>query len=191
MKPSGLVSRLLSIVRNETESIKLRIHLAHTLSNLLPHFCFNRVRTALYRSIGVSIGNGTLVLGTMELSGMGAVWSKLRIGSDCQITGPCYFDLNAPVTLGNDIAVGHHAVFVTTNHRMGPSRHRAGEFMCSPIKVEDGAWIGARATILPGVTIGYGAVVAAGAVVTGDVPPNTIVGGVPAKCIREIHDAEP
>lgn len=58
----------------------------------------------------------------------------------------------------------------------------------SPIVIESNVWIGAGATILPGVTIGENSVVAAGAVVTKDVPPNTIVGGVPAKFIKNVND---
>ncbi len=65
-------------------------------------------------------------------------------------------------------------------------RRRAGRSIAAPVVIEPGSWIGARATILGGVTIGEGAVVAAGAVVTRSVPPDTLVGGVPATVIREL-----
>lgn len=188
--PSGSEgSRLIQVVHSETHSIKVRIHLVHILANLLPHFCFNRVRTLLYRFVGVKIGNGTLILGTVEMSGMGAVWQKLTMGSMCQITGPAYFDLNDRITIGDDVSVGHHCVLITTNHRVGPSRHRCGEFNCAPIIIENGAWLGACVTVLPGVTIGRGAIIAAGSVVTKSVAANVIVGGVPAKPIKELSDS--
>jgi maltose O-acetyltransferase len=63
---------------------------------------------------------------------------------------------------------------------------RAGDLKAEPVTIGDGAWIGARATILPGVTIGGGAVVAAGSVVTRDLPANVLAGGVPARVIREL-----
>jgi acetyltransferase-like isoleucine patch superfamily enzyme len=60
-----------------------------------------------------------------------------------------------------------------------------------PIRIEDGVWIGSRVTVLPGVTIGAGAVIAAGAVVNRDVPPDTLVGGVPARVLRHLDEPSP
>ena len=70
---------------------------------------------------------------------------------------------------------------------MGDPECRAGAHLARPIRIESGAWIGARSTILPGVTVGHGAVVAAGAVVTRDVEPNTLVAGVPARVLRSLE----
>ncbi|NER49778.1 MAG: hypothetical protein F6J92_24415 [Symploca sp. SIO1A3] len=78
--------------------------------------------------------------------------------------------------------------FITTEHKIQDSARRAGPVYGRPILVEDGAWIAANSTILPGITIGKGAIIAAGAMVTKDVPSNVLVGGVPAKMIKGLDE---
>lgn len=73
---------------------------------------------------------------------------------------------------------------------MGSSERRAGAGWAKPIHIEDGCWIGARVTVLGGVRIGRGSVVAAGAVVTRDVPENCLVGGVPARLLRQLESSD-
>jgi len=87
------------------------------------------------------------------------------------------------------VSIGHHVVLVTAAHDLGPSGGRAGPGRALGIVIEDGCWIGARTTILPGVRIGTGSVVAAGSLVAADVPPNKLVGGVPARMIKSLPDA--
>ena len=99
-----------------------------------------------------------------------------------------YFDVSADIELGNDVAVGQQVLILTQTHRLGPSERRADVLTSAPVTIGDGCWIGARAVILPGVTIGPGAVVAAGAVVREDVPPDVLVAGVPARPVRELGD---
>jgi acetyltransferase-like isoleucine patch superfamily enzyme len=88
------------------------------------------------------------------------------------------------ITLEDDVLIGPKVNLVTENHPLDPVNRRA--LICKPMVVKRNAWIGAAATILPGVTIGENAVVAAGAVVSQDVPANTVVTGVPAKVIKTI-----
>ena len=140
----------------------------------------------MYRMAGFRIGRGTMVLGHLECSGQGRIWEKLVVGERCQLTSPLYLDLMDRVTIGDDVAVAHHVKLITTNHQIGPAHHRCGAMQCTPIVIENGVWIGAAAIILPGVTVGAGSVVAAGAVVTKAVEPNTLVGGVPARLIRQL-----
>ena len=180
--------KLAAILANETEGLHPRLRLLTLPAALLPHFTFNRVRTALYRLAGLTIGRGSLILGRIELAGPGDVAGRFTLGRDSYITAPLYADCSAPITIGDQVYIGHHAVFITTNHEIGSPHQRCGVWRCAPITIESGAWIGARATILPGVTIGAGSVVAAGAVVTKTVPPNTLVGGVPAKPIRSLPE---
>ena len=92
------------------------------------------------------------------------------------------------MTIGDHVYFGHDVAVLTAIHKLG-DRWRPSWALHSPnrSRSEAGSWIGARAVILGGVTIGEGAVVAAGAVVTRSVPPNTLVGGVPAVVIRELE----
>ena len=88
------------------------------------------------------------------------------------------------ITIEDDVLIGPKVNLITENHPLDPGDRKA--LLTKPIIIKRNAWIGAGATILPGVTIGENSVVAAGAVVSRDVLPNVVVGGVPAKIIRSI-----
>lgn len=178
--------RLQHSAPGDVDRLRPAIRLALGLSNLLPQFCFNRVRTAFWRAANISIGEGSLIMGDMIVSGAGDWASLLSIGDHTYVTGPLRINLGGEVRIGSGVNIGHDCVFLTVDHEVGPPERRAGLSMHGPIKIGDGVWIASRVTILPGVTIGAGAVVAAGSVVTSDVPPNTMVGGVPAKVFRKL-----
>ena len=180
------MSKLITVLREETSGFQFRLRVLNFILALLPRFAFNRLRTRLYRVFGWNIGARTIIMGTMEPAGGGALQKRLHIGEDCQITSPLYLDLNADIFVGDRVAIGHHTHLITTDHETDNPDRRCGETRCSPIRLEDGCWIGARATILAGVTVSRGSVVAAGALVTSDVPPNVIVGGVPAKILKRL-----
>ena len=109
---------------------------------------------------------------------------NIAVGRGVFINAGCCFQDQGGIVLGDGVLVGHQVVFATLDHDLDPAR-RGGMFP-APIRVGKNVWIGAHATILKGVTIGDNAVVAAGAVVTKDVPANTVVGGVPARVIKTI-----
>jgi acetyltransferase-like isoleucine patch superfamily enzyme len=108
----------------------------------------------------------------------------ITIGKRVYVNHACTFLDMGGITLEDDVLIGPKVNLVTENHPLDPANRRA--LITKPIVVKRNAWIGAAATILPGVTIGENAVVAAGAVVSKDVPANAVVGGVPAKVIKSI-----
>lgn len=108
----------------------------------------------------------------------------IRIGRNVFINHACSFLDMGGITIEDDVLIGPKVNLITENHPLDPTDRKA--LIAKPILIKRNAWIGAGVTILPGVTIGENAVVAAGAVVSKDVPENSIVGGVPAKLIRNI-----
>lgn len=110
----------------------------------------------------------------------------LTVGRRAVINRGCAIQADVAVTMGDDVHVGPGVRILTTSHDIGPSRRRAGARYSRPVTIGAGAWIGAGCQIMPGVTMGAGAIVASGSVVTGDVAPDTLVGGVPARVIRAL-----
>lgn len=90
------------------------------------------------------------------------------------------------ITIEDDVLIGPGACLLSVNHKLNPSQRKALEL--KPVIIKKNAWLGAKATICPGVVVGENAVVAAGAVVTKDVPKNTVVAGIPAKVIKKIDE---
>lgn len=109
----------------------------------------------------------------------------IQLGKNVFINHACSFLDMGGITIEDDVLIGPRVNLVTENHPLDPSDRRT--LITKPIMIKRKAWIGAGATILPGVTIGENAVIAAGAVVSKDVPANTVVGGVPAKFIKRIN----
>jgi acetyltransferase-like isoleucine patch superfamily enzyme len=107
-----------------------------------------------------------------------------KIGKNVFINHACSFLDMGSITIEDHVLIGPRVNLITENHPLEPEQRRA--LICKPIVIKRNAWIGASATILPGVTIGENSVVAAGAVVSKDVPANTVVAGVPARKIKTI-----
>lgn len=109
------------------------------------------------------------------------------LGKDVFINTGCSFQDRGGITIGDGTLIGMNVTIATLNHGLPPETR--GITAPSPVVIGENVWIGSNATILPGVTIGENAVVAAGAVVTKNVPQNTVVAGVPAKAIKKITDS--
>lgn len=113
---------------------------------------------------------------------------NIQVGKNVFINGGCHFQDQGGITLGDDCLIGHNVVFATLNHFIEPSERAS--LRPAPIVLGKNVWVGSSSTILQGVTIGDNAIIAAGSVVTKDVPANAIVGGVPAHIIRYITPKE-
>lgn len=110
---------------------------------------------------------------------------NIKIGKNVWIQQGCTFFDRGGIEIGDDTFIAPKVNLVTLNHVINP--YERSTTVAKPIKIGNRVWIGIGATVLPGVTVGDNSIVAAGAVVTKDVPPNTIVGGNPAKIIKTIE----
>ena len=107
---------------------------------------------------------------------------NITVGKNVFINSGCRFQDQGGITIGDGTLIGHNVVLATLNHGIAPDERH--DLFPAPIHIGRNVWIGANATVLPGVTIGDNAVIAAAAVVTKNVPANVVVAGVPAKVIR-------
>lgn len=109
--------------------------------------------------------------------------TRISIGSGTFINYGAFLDGSGGITIGDSVSFGPEVMVITASHDTGPVTKRAGRDTTAPVVIGDGTWIGARVTILPGVKIGEGCVIAAGAVVIGDCEPGATYGGVPARLL--------
>lgn len=139
-----------------------------------------RLRTGLYRAAGIDCR-------TVKVApGLWVATSALTIEVGAFVGWHGRIHNQAPVTIGARAFLGPEVMLLTTGHDLGPSAHRAGELVAEPVTIGPGAWLGARATVLPGVTVGAGCVVAAGSVVTTDLEPDGLYAGAPAVRKRDL-----
>ena len=110
---------------------------------------------------------------------------NITIGKNVFINSGCHFQDQGGINIGDGALIGHCAVLVTLNHGFAPDKRQ--DIYPSPIVIGKNVWLGSNVTVLPGVTIGDNAIIAAGAVVTKEVAENAIAAGVPAKIIKYIE----
>lgn len=166
---------------------RLGVNVVNSVSNAVGDDVVGRwVRSRMLRWWGAAVDRTASFHGGTYFSNP----RNLRAGQRVFVNRNCYLDAHAAIVLGNDVVVGHNTRIVTSNHEIGPSSRRAGAVTARAVHIQDGAWLGADCIVLPGLTIGPGAIVAAGSVVTTDVEPDVLVAGVPAKVVRRL-DHEP
>lgn len=141
-------------------------------------------KRAILRWFGAQIGTGVVIKPHVRIK---FPW-QLVVGHHVWIGQGTWIDNLAQVRLGDHVCISQGVYFCTGSHDY---RRRSFDLLTSPIRVESGAWVAARSTLLGGVSVGANALVAAGSVVTKDVPPATIVGGNPATHLRDRQPPTP
>jgi acetyltransferase-like isoleucine patch superfamily enzyme len=177
-------SQLMGVRSPEFRAMFERVKVATRLSAELSSYSMDEaesIRELFQELIGKPVGEPfTLIPPFYTDCGLNiTVGRAVFIGSQCAFTG------HAAINIADQVMIAHKVNLVTAGHPVEPDKRRA-YITAEPITIDTNVWIGAAATILPGVTIGADAVVAAGAVVTHDVPPATLVAGVPATVIRKL-----
>jgi maltose O-acetyltransferase len=159
-------------------------HFLNFLLRCLPPSRLFPLRRWLLRRAGIDLAEDVSFCGGGWIYGPGLLC--IGAGSWVSPATVFYTHQKAAIQIGQRCDIGPGVEFIPGGHLVGSSDRRAGEGMALPIEIGDGCWIGARSVILGGVRIGAGCVVAAGSVVTRDVPNNTLVAGVPARIKRQL-----
>jgi acetyltransferase-like isoleucine patch superfamily enzyme len=170
----------------ESAAMQANIQRAMAITAHLNRLTFNdadEVRALFSELIGKKVDDSFLLIPPFYTTG----GTDIRIGRNVFINQNCtFYDLGG-LDIEDDVMIGPNVSILTSGHPLEPSQRRAA-VIAKPIVIEKNVWIAAGATILGGVTVGENSVIAAGSVVTKDVPANTLVGGNPARVIRSIAD---
>jgi maltose O-acetyltransferase len=174
------VKRAVSLVQTVMDDLRGAIF--HSVVNVFigSSVVPRHLRLVLYRALGFKVGGASLSPHLTFKS------NRVDIGDHVFINERCWFDNLERVTIGDYVHVGPEVLFGTSSHHIGGPAVRAGSVFLAPLVVSSGCWIGARAMLLPGVKVGEGCVVAAGAVVARDCLPHGLYAGVPARRIRDL-----
>ena len=141
----------------------------------------DQIRQLLGELIGRKIDAGTTVCAPFHTN----FGRHITLGKNVFINHACTFLDLGGITIENDVQIGPKVNIITENHPLEPTQRKV--LLLKPVVIKRNAWIGAAATILPGVTVGENAVVVAGAVVHQNVAANTVVGGIPARVLKTIE----
>lgn len=170
----------------ESAAMLASIKRAMAITAELNRLTFNdadAVRAMFSDLIGKPVDDGFLLIPPFYTTGGG----DIRVGRNVFINQNCTFHDLGGLDIADDVMIGPGVSIITSGHPLEPDRRRTC-VVAKPVVIERNVWIAANATIIGGVTVGENSVVAAGSVVTRDVPANVLVGGNPAKVIRSIGD---
>jgi acetyltransferase-like isoleucine patch superfamily enzyme len=170
----------------ESAAMVANVKRATAITAKLNRLTFNdadEIRALFSELIGKKVDDSFLLIPPFYTAG----GDEIRVGRNVFVNQNCtFYDLGG-LDIGDDVLIGPNVSLITAGHPLEPAQRRAVT-IGKPIVIERNVWIAAGAIIIGGVTVGENAVVAAGSVVTKDVPPNTLVGGNPARVIRSIGD---
>jgi len=155
---------------------RMAVSLLFIVVGVIAYLPCHSVRKFLLRCLGAKIGKNVSLYHGFEIR---SPW-KLVIGDGTIVGNHCILDCRAGLVIGRNVNFSSEAAIWTVQH---DPQSATFEIYSAPVVIEDRAWISFRSTVLPGTTVGEGAVVAANAVVTKDVPKFAIMGGIPAKAI--------
>ena len=172
--------------------VNLRLDLGNCLVNFLPPYRFWGLKRVLMKFAGIKMGKNCQFVGG---GAMQFFSPSVIMGDNCYIGADNKFYLerypykkDVFVKLGDNVDIGPNVWFMSGSHEYGRPYKRAWTDIQRTITVEDGVWIGMGSKLILGVTVGKGAVIATGAVVNKNVPPNTLVAGVPARVIKVLNE---
>jgi acetyltransferase-like isoleucine patch superfamily enzyme len=177
------------IIRRRTpESAAMQANVKRAMAitaalNRLTYSDADQIRALFGQLIGRKVDESFLLIPPFYTAG----GDEIRVGRNVFVNQNCtFYDLGG-LDIADDVMIGPNVSIITASHPLEPSQRRAAT-IGKPIVIERNVWIAAGATIIGGLTVGENSVVAAGSVVTRDVPPNTLVGGNPARVIRSIGE---
>jgi len=176
-----LVLEWLFGVIGRTRYLRFMVDWTFLYARLLPEPLWGRVRASFWRGQMRFVGSDSYISYHVTIQGP----QGISIGHNTRITNNCTLNGRGTLDIGDNVLVGFQSIVLTATHRFQdpdtPIRLQGSDL--KPVRIGNDVWIGARVVIQPGVTVGNGAVIGAGAVVTTDVPPFTVVAGVPARVI--------
>ena len=170
----------------ESAAMQANVKRAMAITAALNRLTYNdaeEIRALFSQLIGQKVDESFLLIPPFHTAG----GDEIRVGRNVFVNQNCtFYDLGG-LDIADDVMIGPNVSIITASHPLEPSQRRAAT-IGKPIVIERNVWIAAGATIIGGLTVGENSVVAAGSVVTRDVPPNTLVGGNPARVIRSIGE---
>ncbi|NVN10164.1 sugar O-acetyltransferase [Nguyenibacter vanlangensis] len=184
--PTDAHARVIYSRTPESAAMLANVRRAMAITTRLNRLTFDdadEIRAVFSELIGTKVDESFLLIPPFYTAG----GNEIRVGRRVFVNQNCtFYDLGG-LDIADDVMIGPNVSLITTGHPVEPAQRRTA-IIGKPIVIEKNVWIAAGATIIGGVTVGENSVVAAGAVVTRDVPANTLVGGNPARVIRSIGD---